>query len=552
MMAVSSPVQARSETRIFRVEELVAHARAGRIRVPTFQRAFQWDRSDVQKLLDSVWRGYPIGTLLLWSKAGPAGRVTLGELELEVGEQHAAWFVVDGQQRLVSLVSTLLAQGRRGESFDLYFDLRASEIVRPGRTGAQPTDLPLDRVLDSERLLAWVDDHRAALSPDEVRLAFRVGKAMREYEVPAYVVDVDDIRVVQEIFSRTNSTGKALAANDVFHALHTSTERAPTVSLRDFVERLRARSFGELEEHEVQRSLLAIAGKDPSTDPLPQLAGIHEGAVVERAERAIERALAFLVQDAGIPHPRLMPHRGALTSLAAYFDRFATPSSRARRLLTRWLWRGSVAGESTVAGHSMRLALSAIRSASEDEAAAQGVLGSIANRRPVDAPSESFDLRVARSRLSLLALIELRPYGLRTAEPVDVPSLLASTQEVALQIFADGSATIEAPAEALYASVGNRIIHPDHPDGRSAISAVIAAISTSSQPPKDREPSASVLASHAITLEAIAQLRAGDRLGFLRIRRDVIERATALLIDRHAEWEHSDRVSLASLISGDD
>ena len=553
MVVASSPVQTRPEARVFRVEELVAHARSGRVRVPRFQRDFKWERSDVQKLLDSIWRGYPIGTLLLWSKVGPPGRVTLGDLKLEVGEQSAAWFVVDGQQRIVSLVSTLLVQGTRSKKFDLYFDLLTSEIVWPGRTGTPQTYLPLDRVVDSELLLAWVDDNRAALSPEQVRLAFRVGKALREYEIPAYVVSVDDEKVVREIFSRTNTTGKALDESEVFNALHAPADREPAVSLRDVVERLSVRSFGELEEDQVLRSLLAIEGKDPTSDLQRQLEGIDVAAAVERTERAMDRVLGFLVQDAGIPHLRLLPYRSLLTALSAYFDRFATPSSRARRLLTRWLWRGSVTGELRGDGRSMSPALEAVRSASDDETAAHSMLTLVAHQRPTAVPGEPFNLRFARSRLSLIALIDLHPCDLRTAQPIDVSTLLASSQDFALQIFDRRPTGLSEQNAEVYSSVGNRIVHPD---GRSAVSAALAEATKSSQSEfwdlEDNTPPASVLASHAITAEAIAKLRDRDRLGFLKIRRDVIEAATTRLIDRYAEWRHTDRVSLAALVAGSD
>src|SRR5215510_2800006 len=272
MVAVPTATLSRPEARVFRVEELLTHARAGRIRVPAFQRGFKWEREDVQKLLDSIWRGYPIGTLLLWQRLGGAGPVKLGDLVFEVSEQAGgAWFVVDGQQRIVSLVSSLFARGGRSYKFDLYFDLVKAEIVPPGRTGVPATHLPLDRVVDSEHLLAWVDDNRGALTPEQVRLAIRVGKALREYEIPAYVVTVDDETIVREIFERTNATGKALAVSDVFNALHAPADRQPAVSLRDVVERLSLRSLGDLEENHVLRSLLAIEHRDPSGDLQRQL-----------------------------------------------------------------------------------------------------------------------------------------------------------------------------------------------------------------------------------------------------------------------------------------
>ena len=44
----------------------VKSVRAGQCVRPGFQRPFVWDEADIIALLDSMWRGYPIGTILLW------------------------------------------------------------------------------------------------------------------------------------------------------------------------------------------------------------------------------------------------------------------------------------------------------------------------------------------------------------------------------------------------------------------------------------------------------------------------------------------------------
>jgi hypothetical protein len=551
MVAVPAMAQSRPEAKTFRVEDLLSHARAGRIRVPAFQRAFKWEREDVRKLLDSIWRGYPIGTLLLWSRLGPAERVTLGDLAFEVSEQ-SAWFVVDGQQRIVSLVSTLLAHGRRGDKFDLYFDLVKAEILWPGRAGILATYLPLDRLVDSEELLAWIDDNRGALTQEQVKLAIRVGKVLREYEIPAYIVSVEDEGVVREIFERTNATGKELTVSEVFHALHAPAGRQPAISLRDVVERLRVRSQGELEEDHVLRSLLAIEQRDPSGDLQRQLEGIDIPVAVARVEKALERVFGFLAQDAGIPHLRLLPYLSPLTALSVYFDRFSTPSTRARRLLTRWLWRGNVTGELRGDARGMRPALEAVRSATDNEVAARNVLLTVAATRPAWSPGAAFNLRYARSRLSVIALADLRPRDLRTGEPIDITAMLDSERDPAPQIFGHRPATVSDEEATVYSSVGNRILYP--PSRQESVLSLLLAAS----PPQPELPYTSTalsphaLASHAISAASLAALRKGERVAFLKIRRDDIEAATVGLVDRHAEWEHSDRLSIAALASQDD
>jgi uncharacterized protein with ParB-like and HNH nuclease domain len=46
--------------------DVVQQALAGRMRVPHFQRGLKWQFEDVRRLFDSIRRGYPIGSLLLW------------------------------------------------------------------------------------------------------------------------------------------------------------------------------------------------------------------------------------------------------------------------------------------------------------------------------------------------------------------------------------------------------------------------------------------------------------------------------------------------------
>jgi hypothetical protein len=49
-----------------RIDELARRILAGDILLPKFQRDFVWERQQVIALLDSVARGYPIGSILLW------------------------------------------------------------------------------------------------------------------------------------------------------------------------------------------------------------------------------------------------------------------------------------------------------------------------------------------------------------------------------------------------------------------------------------------------------------------------------------------------------
>lgn len=312
------------------------------------------------------------------------------------------------------------------------------------------------------------------------------------------------------------------------------------------------RSLGDIDEDQVLRTLLAIENRDPAGDLQRQLVDVDIPVAIGRVERAMDRVFGFLAQDAGIPHLRLLPYQRPLIIMSAFFARFPTPSARARRLLTRWLWRGGATGELRGDGKGMGPALEAVRSGNGDEVTARGILATVSTRRPDLKSPEPFNLRYARSRLSVIALVELRPHDLRTGEPLDVLGLLNSHDEIAPQIMTHRPASVTEDQAVVFSSVGNRLLHPSGGDMSALTMLVTAALTQVGPPTITSSVSPHVLASHAISADAMHALRGDDRIAFLEIRRDQIDAATARLVDRHAEWSHSDRPSIAALADEED
>ena len=99
--------KAKSRAQTFTISDLVDYAREGALRIPEFQRSFRWGQKDIFDLFDSIRRGYPVGNALLWRREAPAGNVRFGELGIVAPERHDALWVVDGQQRITSLVNAV-------------------------------------------------------------------------------------------------------------------------------------------------------------------------------------------------------------------------------------------------------------------------------------------------------------------------------------------------------------------------------------------------------------------------------------------------------------
>ncbi|HID31670.1 MAG TPA: DUF262 domain-containing protein, partial [Desulfobacterales bacterium] len=79
-----------------KVREIVKQAVSKSVDVPEFQREFVWDPGQVKLLAESLYRDYPVGSLLLWDSSGHQ------EAKTAQGTQASLW-IVDGQQRTTAL-----------------------------------------------------------------------------------------------------------------------------------------------------------------------------------------------------------------------------------------------------------------------------------------------------------------------------------------------------------------------------------------------------------------------------------------------------------------
>ena len=98
----------------------------GYIKIPQFQREFVWSKVQTAKLIDSIIKGYPIGTFIFWKTREELRHIrNVGNAKLPaIPQGDAAQYVLDGQQRITSLYAVRkgLIIDKKGERID-YRDL---------------------------------------------------------------------------------------------------------------------------------------------------------------------------------------------------------------------------------------------------------------------------------------------------------------------------------------------------------------------------------------------------------------------------------------------
>ena len=142
------------------VEELVGMIERGELRLPEMQRRYVWRSTRVRDLLDSLYRGYPSGAILLWETDE---EVPMQEMAVpqQTNPYQSTRLLLDGQQRLTSLSAVIHGEpvrvrGRR-RPIELLFNLNhpdqlavVTEVNEDGDDGEDDDDLTDDEEASTE------------------------------------------------------------------------------------------------------------------------------------------------------------------------------------------------------------------------------------------------------------------------------------------------------------------------------------------------------------------------------------------------------------------
>ncbi len=544
------PASPRLTADTYDVETLVGMAWSGRLRIPHFQRDFRWNWDDIRKLLDSIIKGYPIGSLLLWAKPAQAQVLNLGELSINAPTTDNALWVVDGQQRLTSLANVLSTQVRPESRFAIAYDLKLGDFVHTPH-GEIPTIIPMPVIFDLQAILRWFNKYPfiSEYLDDATSLTARI----RQFEVPAYLVNLDDTKVLQDIFDRMNNYGKRLSRAEIFTALNSGDENSPddSLTLENIADRINDDfDFGKLDNDTVLAAILARRGPDVRRDIRKEfMRDDDEGrdAAYSIGEDALRLAVRFLQQTVGVPHLSMLAYRYLLVVLARVFAFYPDPDARNLHLLKRWYWQAAISGPEIFRGgtpNAVRL-LSTQVVQGDLNTSVQGLLTAVRRSNAPSLDLTRFATNEAATKILLCSWWALEPRNPSNAQPYEAADLAQSVLEgktardaVRYLISPKAIPSPERPWAA------NRALMPSlEVDAREIVTLI-------SQPSLDitEEAWLAMLASHAITPELADLLTREEFSQFIVERQLQLETYAAQFLARVCEWGFEDTPPLSSLI----
>lgn len=461
-------VKARSRPENFTITELADRAKDGGLRVPEFQRSFRWEQQDVINLFDSIWRGYPVGNVLLWKKEAPKADVRIGDLKVNAPQMHGALWVVDGQQRITTLVNAVDRNVDESSKFFVVY-LPKSDRFASVRNGRGQLSVPVSTLFSIPSLFAWFKEN-----PDSEEYAEQlqgVTSALRDFALSASVLEADEAEL-KRIFDRVNRSGKPLKKFEVFNAINGASEAdSARIDLKTTADSLASRtSFGRLSEDLLYRALLVRRNPDVTRDPNEEFGPERrkrsdfpdedESTSIRSTEAALFFAIEFLQREVGVPHVSFLPQQFLLLIVLRYFALFPDACRRNRDLLGRWFWRAAANAPSigiTGAYAPVRKHAALIR-AGDENGSIRRLLEAASVQGDFVAPDlKTFRTNQASSRIALCAMWARGPRSLETGKPLTQESLVDSLgqSDSAKDVVRRIDAKTDGSARNL---VGNRLI----------------------------------------------------------------------------------------------
>lgn len=336
------------------IRKLMEELLSGRMRVPNFQRGFVWDPERVAYLMDSLYKGYPFGSVLLWrTKQSLTYERDLGPFSLPTNDpSFPTDYILDGQQRITSMFGVFQNEIRLENPplwSQVFYDLEASENTQDTSFFALEEEevdperhFPLGCMFDPvtyRRQTALYNDEKLIERIDTVQARFK------EAVIPVQTITTEDKTAVAIVFERVNQRGVELDTVQLLTAWTWSGDFDLHKKFEELAQELAPFGFKDVGKDKdlLLRCCSAVLTGDPSAEALVKLNGALVRNKFDSVTAGIKGAIDFLRKNLRAHTLDNLPYDNVLVPLTVYFanepSRQSRMSNAHRKELVRWFWR---------------------------------------------------------------------------------------------------------------------------------------------------------------------------------------------------------------------
>ncbi|HEX7515695.1 MAG TPA: DUF262 domain-containing protein [Chthoniobacterales bacterium] len=419
------------------IRQIVEAVESGQVRIPAFQRGFVWEPDRVAFFMDTLFKHYPFGSLLIW-RTNEKLKVerNLGPIELPPPKaDFPIDYVLDGQQRITSAFLTFQTNREIIESAewkDIFFDHTIADAAQENQFLALSKD-----EIDSSRhfpLRAFFDtvNYRRLTKNLKDELAQRldaVQARFKEVSLPVQIFKTEDKGTVAVIFERINRQGVPLNTMQLLSAWTWSEEFQLQGQFDELTEELDefGYSSGQIDENLLLRCTAAILIGSARPESIVEIPGERVRKRFDEVINGIKGALDFLRTNLSVQRIDNLPFQTLLVPLSVFFAVSGTKeivvSANQRAKMLRWFWRASF---------SKRYSSGVIRNLEDDIKAMLQLRGGQESNlgefpSSVDCSffvGNRFSLGSVNTKTMILLLAQQQPLSFVSGAPIDLENKL--------------------------------------------------------------------------------------------------------------------------------
>ena len=337
---------------------LISDIEQGKVKVPKFQRDFVWDIDQTAKLLDSILKGYPIGTFILWETDQRINDIkNIGNFDLPEIEYGPVQYVLDGQQRITSLFAAYKGASiqKVGEKKitnykDIVVDLDPDDETSDGNIvttlSKAKRPLPLHDVLNFNHKKSKELEAQGFTGEDLDKIdAYK--DAFSTYDFSIVTLRKNDIESAIEVFTRINTGGKVLTLFEIMSA-KTYDEAANfdmQAKWEQFQKKLNDSKYENISPSVILQILSLIISESKECKRKTIL-GLEKADILaqwDAAISAIEKTIDHFRTVLRIPLSQLLPYDTLIVPFAYFFLKTGkAPTGQQRKYLEELFWRSSL------------------------------------------------------------------------------------------------------------------------------------------------------------------------------------------------------------------
>lgn len=332
---------------------LISDIQKGLIKIPQFQRDFVWDLTKSANLMDSIIKGYPIGTFIFWKTKERLRSIrNIGGIELpDPTPGDFVYFVLDGQQRLTSLFASLKGitvkrENGVGDDYSkMYVDLEADEdsqlVVLDIENRKDKSYIKLKDLLYGglSLLASYPVEYHSRI--DEYR------KRIESYLFSIISLNEATLDVATEVFTRINVGGKPLTLFEIMVAKTYDSERNFDLSekFQELIERLRPLNYETISDATVLQCISIFIKKDCTRKEILKLSKTEFIDTWDKGVDAIEATIEYFRNYYRIPVSQLLPYNALIVPFAYFFyHNIDKPTGVKQKYLQDYFWRCALSG----------------------------------------------------------------------------------------------------------------------------------------------------------------------------------------------------------------